>query len=178
MYFVDAAHFVLAPFFGFLWCLSRVFIRTPAGRSRLNILGALNAVTKELISVVNDKVVNSETVRELLYKIAAAHCGILITVILDNAKYQRCYYVIDYAKQLGIELLFLPGYSPNLNLIERLWKFIKKKCLYSVYYADFKTFKTAIIECSEHLSTKYKEELQGLLTLNFQTFKSLKFQPK
>jgi len=92
-------------------------------------------------------------------------------IVLDNAKYQRCYYVIDYAKELGVELLFLPGYSPNLNLIERLWKFIKKKCLYSVYYADFKTFKATIIGCTEEMSTKYKEELKSLLTLNFQIFK-------
>jgi transposase len=161
----------LAPFFGFLWCLSRVFIKTPAGRNRLNILGGLNAVTKELISVVNDTVVNSETVKNLLDKITAANRGCPITIVLDNAKYQRCYYVIDYAKELGVELLFLPGYSPNLNLIERLWKFIKKKCLYSVYYADFKTFKAAIIGCTEEMSTKYKEELKSLLTLNFQIFK-------
>lgn len=169
---------MLAPFLGFLWSLSRIFIRTPAGRNRLNVLGALNAVTKELISVVNDKVVNSETMRELLDKIAVTDRRFPITVVLDNAKYQRCYYVIDYANQLGIELLFLPSYSPNLNLIERLWKFIKKKCLYSVYYSDFKTFKAAIIGCMEDLSTTHKDELQSLLALNFQTFRNLTFQPK
>jgi len=178
IYFVDAAHFVLAPFFGFLWCLSRVFIRTPAGRQRLNVLGALNAITKELVSVVNDKTVNSETVRELLDKIAAIGHSVPVTLILDNAKYQRCYYVVDYAKTLGIELLFLPPYSPNLNLIERLWKFIKKKCLNSIYYPDFKSFSGAIMNCVNELETIHKNEVFSLLSLKFQTFNSLNYKPK
>jgi transposase len=163
----------LAPFFGFLWSVARIFIRTPAGRNRLNILGALNAVTKELIYVANDKVVNAETVRELLDKIAV-HGPLPITVILDNARYQHCRYVTDYAAELGIELLFLPAYSPNLNLIERLWKLIKKKCLYSVYYTDFKAFKAAILGCIEEMFAKHKDELDSLLTLNFQTFEKFR----
>ncbi|MDB9435284.1 transposase, partial [Dolichospermum lemmermannii CS-548] len=67
---------------------------------------------------------------------------------------------------LGIDLLFLPAYSPNLNLIERLWKWVKKKCLYGQYYEDFSDFKNAISQT--HLS--YKEEMKSLLTLKFQTF--------
>ncbi len=61
-----------------------------------------------------------------------------IVLILDNARYQKCQIVWLLACELNIELLYLPSYSPNLNLIERLWKFVKKKCLYSIYYADFK----------------------------------------
>lgn len=178
IYFADAAHFVLAPFFGFLWCVKRIFIRTPAGRQRLNVLGALNAMTKELVSVINDKSVNAETVCELLDKIAAIGHPVPVTVILDNAKYQRCHYVIDYAKELGIELLFLPPYSPNLNLIERLWKFIKKKCLNSIYYPDFRSFSAAITNCIGELTTVHKNEVYRLLSLKFQTFKNLNHQPK
>ncbi|SMG65551.1 [similarity to] transposase, partial [methanotrophic bacterial endosymbiont of Bathymodiolus sp.] len=55
--------------------------------------------------------------------------------------------VMDKAKELGIHLLFLPPYSPNLNLIERLWKFTKKKCLYNKYYESFHNFKEAINDC-------------------------------
>ena len=69
-----------------------------------------------------------------------------------------------------IELLYLPSYSPNLNLIERLWKFVKKKSLYSIYYADFKTFSKAISTCLDHTHDTYKVELDSLLSLNFQTF--------
>jgi len=166
---------VLAPFFGFLWCFSRVFVRTPAGRQRLNVLGALNAISKELVCVINDNVVNAETVRELLDKIAMQMVpGVAVTVILDNARYQHCNYVTEYAVSLGIELLFLPPYSPNLNLIERLWKFIKKTCLNSIYYSDFKSFRKAITQCIDDLPTVHQASLSQLLTLRFQTFEYLK----
>ena len=68
-------------------------------------------------------------------------------MVLDNARYQHCFLVIDHAQTLGIELLFLPAYSPHLNLIERYWRFVRKRCLYSKYYADFTGFKHAITDC-------------------------------
>ena len=77
------------------------------------------------------------------------------------------------AQTLGIELLFLPPYSPNLNLIERFWKFVKKQCLYSKYYADHLAFQQAIIACIEQAPNKHKEELASLLTLKFQSFKAV-----
>ena len=75
------------------------------------------------------------------------------------------------AAALQIELRYLPAYSPNLNLIERLWKFVKKTCLYSTYYANFHDFKQAISDCLAQTHTTYKKELDSLLTLKFQTFK-------
>jgi Transposase and inactivated derivatives len=66
--------------------------------------------------------INAESVCQLLTKLAERGLGIPITLILDNARYQRCHLVQQYAAALGIELLYLPPYSPNLNLIERLWK--------------------------------------------------------
>jgi transposase len=94
-----------------------------------------------------------------------------ITLVLDNARYQRCALVQSVADTLGIELLYLPAYSPNLNLIERLWKFVKKQCLYSKYYEDFSTFTSAIEDCLAHTQTTHKQALSSLLTLNFQSFK-------
>lgn len=94
----------------------------------------------------------------------------LITLISDNAKYQKCIIVQDLAASFGIELLYLPPYSPNLNLIERLWKFVKKKCLYSKYYSDFTLFKSTITECLSKTHSEYKRELDSLLTFNFQSF--------
>ena len=170
VYFVDAAHFVLAPFLGYLWTKVRRLIKAPAGRKRFNVLGALNATTHELIAVTNDAYINAESVCALLLKIAAAHPGIPITLILDNARYQKCRLVTAMAESLNIELLYLPAYSPNLNLIERLWKFVKKKVLYSKYYCDFATFSGAIQDCLARTHTDYKPELDTLLTLNFQTF--------
>ena len=136
VFFVDAAHFVLAAFLGYLWSLKRIFIQSPSGRQRFNVLGALNAVTHELITVTNDTYINAASVCELLHKLADLHLDVPITLVLDNARYQKCDLVQTTAKGLNIELCFLPPYSPNLNLIERLWKFVKKECLYSEYYTD------------------------------------------
>ena len=170
---VDAAHFVLAPFLGFLWSFTRVFMQAPAGRKRFNVLGALDVITHELISVTNDTYINALSVCELLRKLRERFPNIPITLILDNARYQKCRLVWELAAELNIDLLYLPPYSPNLQLIERLWKFVKKKCLYSRYYADFETFKSAISTCLSRTHDLYKEELDSLLTLKFQTFKQV-----
>jgi transposase len=160
-----------------LWCFSRHFIRAPAGRQRFNVLGALNAITHELIMVTNDTYINAASVCELLRLIAAKRLSVPITLILDNARYQKCDLVRELAQSLGIELLYLPAYSPNLNLIERLWKFVKKKCLYSIYYKDFGTFKQAISSCLAQTHTTHKNALDPLLSLRFQTFKHSQFMP-
>lgn len=170
VFFMDAAHFVLAPFLGFLWSVVRVFIQAPSGRQRFNVLGALNAITHELVTVSNDTYITAETVCALLQNLAALNLSVPITVFLDNARYQKCALVIATAATLHIELWFLPTYSPNLNLIERLWKFVKKQCLYSKYYADFATFRAAILTCLSETHTKHKSALDSLITLRFQTF--------
>ncbi len=170
VFFVDAAHFVLAPFLGFLWSIKRLFIKAPAGRKRFNVLGALDAITHELIVVTNDTYINAQSVCDLLWKLHELHPNMPITLVLDNARYQKCKLVSEQAQKVGIELLYLPPYSPNLNLIERLWKFVKKNCLYSKYYPDFDTFKQAISSCLLHTQDRYKEHLDTLLTLKFQRF--------
>ena len=87
-----------------------------------------------------------------------------MTVILDNARYQRCALVQAVAQELDIELLYVPTYSPNLNLIERLWKFVKKQCLYSKYYPDSQYFQHAIKTCIEQALTTHQAESKTLLT--------------
>ncbi len=158
-----------------VWSKERIFIPSPSGRKRYNVLGALNAITKDIVCITNDDYVNSESVCALLCKLAARECGNMpITVALDNARYQRCKLVQKYAEKVGIELLFLPSYSPNLNLIERLWKFVKKNCLYSKYYDSFKKFKQAIMGCLMNKTTEVIQELETLLTNNFQSFRNIK----
>ncbi len=93
-----------------------------------------------------------------------------IYIVLDNARYQHCDLVRYVAWQLNIHLTFLPTYSPNLNIIERLWKFLKKKTLYAKYYPTFKEFKGAIIENLNNANMLYQDELKTLLNLKFQTF--------
>src|ERR1700690_615828 len=141
---VDASHFVMASFLGWIWCFVRKYVRAASGRQRYNVLGALNAVTHELVTEINLTYINAESVCALLRKIAAVGGLLPITLVLDNARYQRCALVQNLAKVLGIELLFLPSYSPNLNLIERLWKFMKKQALNSRHHQDFKKFQAAI----------------------------------
>jgi transposase len=170
---MDAAHFVFAPFLGSVWCFTRLFVKAPWGRQRVNVLAALNAIPHELITVENLTYVTAQTVCELLRLLAGAYQGIPITIILDNARYQRCALVQAVAQELGIELLSLPAYSPNLNLIERVWRFIKKQCLYSKYYPDSSSFQQAILTCIQQAPTTHKEELNGLLTLRFQTFQEV-----
>jgi transposase len=173
VYFVDAAHFVHGTYLGYLWCFVRCFIKSPSGRRRFNVLGALDAITKEIITVVNETYINGQSVCELMEEIVKKNIGIPIKLIMDNAKYQRCDLVKTVAEKLKVELIYLPSYSPNLNLIERFWKFVKKKCLYSKYYESFALFKNAIEKVLAEKS-KYNEELNHLLTLNFQTFKNVK----
>jgi transposase len=172
VFFVDAAHFVLQPFLGFLWCFARVFIQAPSGRQRFNVLAALHAISLQVITVTNDSYITAETVATLLRTLAATFSDLPLTLVLDNARYQHCRLIIELAAELGIELLFLPTYSPNLNLIERLWKFVKKECLYSKYYETFTDFKKAITDCLVDTQTKHKQTLTSLLTLNFQTFEN------
>lgn len=134
-------------------------------------------MTHQLVTVTNDTYINAESVCQLLNEIAAQQIGIPITLILDNARYQKCALVKELAQQLKIELLYLPPYSPNLNLIERLWKFVKKKALYSKYYEDFAHFKAAIQTVLSETHTRHKKELDSLLTLKFQTFNKSQVVP-
>jgi transposase len=173
VYFVDAAHFVFATFLGWVWCWARWCVRAASGRKRYNVLGALNAVTHELLRVTNHSYINAESVCALLRVVATATTGVPITIVLDNARYQKCALVAALAKSLHIELLYLPSYSPNLNLIERVWKFVKKQCLQSVYYEKYEQFTNGIENCLQGLSTKYAKEMDSLLTHNFQTFENV-----
>lgn len=170
VFFVDAAHCVFGTFLCCLWSFARLFVRAASGRQRFNVLGALNAVTRELIAVTNTTVVNTETLCELLRKIAGRGLAGPVTLVLDNARYQRNKAVQALADALSIELLFLPGYSPNLNLIERLWRFIKREALYGRYHPTFADFRAAIEETISQLGGKHKDKVASLLTLNFQVF--------
>ena len=137
-------------------------------------MGMIDPITQNFISVCNTTYINHLTVIELLEKTREMHkdSDVPISIFLDNAKYQRCKPVIDRAEFLKIELMFLPSYSPNLNLIERLWKWVKKDSLNCRYYSKFSEFKTAIDNSLNKILTgEAKEDLNSLLSLKFQLFK-------
>lgn len=177
LFFVDAAHFVLQPFLGFLYSETKIFVKSSAGRSRYNVLGALNAITKEITTITNITYINSYSICSLMDKLKTQYIYLPIHLILDNAKYQKNKFVQEYADKLGITLVFLPTYSPNLNLIERLWKFVKNEVLYSTYYENFSSFTNAIDQCLSDTKTKYKDDIKNLLTLKFQSFIKAKIKP-
>jgi transposase len=173
VFFVDAAHFVYGTFLGCVWSFVRLWVRAASGRQRFNVLGAWNAITRQFTYVANTTVVNTETMCDLLRKIAAQNLVGPITLVLDNARYQRNAIVQALAAELGISLLYLPSYSPNLNLIERLWKFIKRRALYGRYHAQFADFQAAIQETIEQLASRHAPQLDSLMTLKFQEFKNV-----
>jgi len=175
VFFVDAAHFVFGTYLCCLWTIARRFVRAAADRQRFNVLGAWNAVTRQLLTVTNTTVVNTETMCELLRVIAAENLVGPVTVVLDNARYQRNKIVQWLAAELSIALLYLPSYSPNLNLIERLWGFAKRRSVYGKYHENFASFRSAIEATLADIPTRHADELASLMTLRFQTFENVSY---
>lgn len=172
LFYMDAAHFILTPFVCMVWCFCRVFLKSTAGRNRINVLGAINATTHQLETVINTSYITSTEVVELLTVLSKKYAGVPIHVLLDNARYQHCAFVLEQAKELNINLVFLPSYSPNLNMIERLWKFIREKKLYAKYYADANLFHAAIRDGVHRVNHdgEWRKEVASRLGEKFQFF--------
>jgi len=93
---------------------------------------------------------------------------------LDNARYQHCNFVKDKAAELGVQLIFLPTYSPNLNLIERVWKFVKSQVLSAVYIETFDEYRSRISCFVESIELNYADRMALLVTEKFQLFDKCK----
>ena len=141
-------------------------VRSNTGRRRLNINGAIDLERLEPVVRYDDTIDAASTIalfEQLLHVYACAAC---IYVICDNARYYRSKAVQSYLENSRVKLVFLPAYAPNLNLIERLWKFFKKQVLYNRYYETFDAFRHA---CEDFFSNpqRYRGKLRSLLTENF-----------
>ena len=86
--------------------------------------------------------------------------------VLDNAGYNRAKLMQLFANHSKINLIYLPPYCPNLNLIERLWKFLYKKMTLCRHYQKFADFKAAVINFLENIHN-YQDLLRCLMTENF-----------
>lgn len=151
------------------------FQPTNSSRKRLNINGVYNPVEQDGV-FREEETVNGQATIELFkaveerYKTAST-----IHIICDNAPYYYKEEVQNYVQNSRIELIFLPTYSPNLNLIERLWKFLRKEVINTTYYEHFKDFKQAVLGFLENIAD-YKAELKRFIGLKLHLFNP--FQPE
>lgn len=172
---MDSVHFLLAAVVSLVWCLHRLIVPSARGRFRLNVLGAIHAQTHEFTALYNATYINAEVVCEFLRQLVDQWSDKPLFVVLDNARYQHCQRVKQVATQLNITLVFLPPYSPNLNLIERLWKLVKQEVIAGHYYESAQSFQQAILACLHQLHTPlYSQRLKTLLAPNFQIFQTHK----
>jgi transposase len=168
VYFADATHpqHNSVPSYGWIKKGQDKELKSNCGRQRLNINGAINIETLVPVTGFYDTI-NAQATIDLFVKIEAKHPDAdAIYIFVDNARYYRSCLLKEHVKGTKIKLIFLPPYSPNLNLIERYWKFFKKKVLNNFYYETFEEFKLA---CKNFFRRrkKYLPELQTLLTENF-----------
>lgn len=179
LYFADSTHPTHNTTLSYGWILkgkrNDKFIKTNSARKRLNLNGALNIKDKTVI-LLEEKTINTDATINLLEAIQEKQRHGKVYLILDNASHHHTKPVKRWLlHHPRFKLLFLPSYSPNLNLIERLWRFFHQKITYNHYYETFAEFKEKTLTFFKNLK-QYEKELSTLLTDNFQLFPSMKLQ--
>jgi transposase len=171
-YFVDACH----PVWGveMLYCCwllvgQRFLVGVGGGRKRLNILGAYCPEDHEYLDIrLTRDNINGQQFVNFLRLLRARHPETTRFILyLDNAKYYHAAVVQEWlARHPEFHLEPLPAYSPNLNLIERLWKFLRKKA-FTRWHQTFEAMEEAVSAVLDHLED-YRAELTTLMTERFQ----------
>lgn len=172
IYFVDGVHPQHNTIAGYGWIKKGKTkqLKTNNGRQRININGAINLETKQVI-YVKDERINAQTMIALLRQILNAQKEGKIHIILDNARYYHAMLVKDFlAENSRIVFHFLPPYSPNLNIIERLWRILKQEVVYNSFYLRFCNFEKAVNKFFED-KVWMSEKFENTLTDNFQIIK-------
>ena len=168
VYFADSTHPRLNPVLSTDW-IRKGFefkVKTNSGRARVNINGAIEIKTLDVVTR-SCEVVDKYSMCDLLKAVRLRHpLAKVLYLILDNAPYNRSYEVRNLAKSLRIKLVYLPSYSPNLNPIERFWKFVKKKAIANNYFPDVETFRRELMLFLRGVR-KYRSELSSLINDNF-----------
>lgn len=173
IYFADSTHPTHNTKISYGWILKgRIndkYVKTTSGRKRLNLNGALNIQDKTAI-VLEEKTINTEATIHLLETIKIKQKHGKVYVIFDNAPQHHSRRLKNWLlNHPRFKIIYLPAYSPNLNLIERLWRFFHQKITYNHYFESFKDFREAVLAFFRNLK-QYKEELSSLLTDSFQLF--------
>ncbi len=171
--FMDATHPTQATKVSYGWIRTGVDkpIKTTGSRTRLNIVGAIrlghleDAITKQYATVNGESIIDFFKLIKEQYKTDKR-----IHLILDGAGYHRSEIVKTEAKEMGIELHYLPPYSPNLNPIERLWKVMNEHARNNKYFATAKEFRQSIDEFFNDTLPKIGSALTSRINDNFQTF--------
>lgn len=173
VFFMDAAHPVMGFHTGQAWSEKPLYVRTSSGRHRMNILGAMQAISKEVFSITTPDYIKATTVVEMIKFLREELPGKRVHVVLDNARYQRCGLVAKAAKKHRVHLVFLPPYSPNLNLIERFWKLLKKQVLAGVHYPGKEAFFKAVNQFIDQVNDGlFDDQIRSIMKLDFQTLKA------
>jgi transposase len=144
--FMDGVHPThnVQPAYGWIKKGERKEIPANSGRARLNLSGAVDVINHKVL-VQEDEMLNAESTISFLRKLENAYpIKGKIHLFCDNARYYRNKAVTNHLETSKIRLHFLPPYSPNLNPIERLWKWMKERVIYNTYYQEFDDFKSAI----------------------------------
>lgn len=167
LYFVDATHpsYTAHPGHGWIRKGQTRELKSNHGRVNVNINGALRWPERDLVHREAAKITSAEMIK-LFDDLQARHpTATAIRVVLDNARYNHSAEIKAYIAAEGcrIELVYLPSYAPNLNLIERLWWLLKKKTLYNEHFPTFAEFKAAVQGFLANLG-KYREEIHSLIT--------------
>jgi len=169
IYHLDAVHPTHNVPLSYVWTKKgqRRRIRSNSGRKRYNILGAYCPLDQEYIDIRGTDNVNGVTLQKLIDAIRARHPDAArIILILDNARYNHAKIVREHIDDTNVELKFLPAYSPNLNLIERLWGFLKDKVM-TTYHPSFEKFVDELDKVLDNLEM-YADELATLMTEKFE----------
>jgi len=172
VYFMDGVHPThnVMPAYAWIRKGKEKEVKSNSGRQRININGVYSPDDGEII-IREDERINSQSTIDLLKMIEDKHPELTkIYVIRDNARYYVSNLVKEYIEGSRIEFVPLPSYSPNLNLIERLWKFFKKKVMYNKYYESFDIFQQKVYDFFGDEIYLYRDELESLMTENFHIF--------
>lgn len=148
-------------------------LKTNTGRQRLNILGAYNPDSCSFVHLTGEENCNADRAIEYFEVIMNAYrLAPLIVLFLDNASYFKAEIVTKWLEDHPkLQIEFLPPYSPNLNLIERLWRFVKEKLVKNTYYKKYKTFRAKVFQLLNHID-EHVDELRTLMVEKFEIIKT------